>query len=124
LANKIEESNDPALYNFSYDILANISNSDWWKLLKQLENLLKPYCSALNKLQTDKARLYEVLYTFGWITRIVKGLIDSDLRNFLLNHLERRHWMVYYYQAWFLEPQSILLLELQEYMDQRYPFDN
>ncbi|CAG8550179.1 5281_t:CDS:2, partial [Gigaspora rosea] len=140
LANKIEESSDPALYNFPYDILANISNPDWWKLLKQLENLLEPYCSALNKLQTDKARLYEVLHTFGWITRIIKGLTDSDLRNFLLNHLERRwkSWeQLLLLISFILHPEyqdtkfnkqlnglSLVSLGRWMYMDRKYPFDN
>ncbi|RIB28634.1 hypothetical protein C2G38_2157358 [Gigaspora rosea] len=67
LMTKIEDGDDSSLYGFPIDIQENLSSSDWWRKLQELYKLIEPYCAALNKLQTDGARLHEVLYAFGWI---------------------------------------------------------
>jgi len=56
----------------------------------KIEELLIPYCSALNKIQRHNARLYEVLYGFGSIVKVLKGSNDQSLSNILLEKLENR----------------------------------
>jgi len=38
--NKIEEGADPSLYDFPSNLQTNLQNPDWWKGLKQLEQLI------------------------------------------------------------------------------------
>jgi len=47
------------------DIITIINNQNFWNHLYELQNLLLPLCAALNKLQKDMARLYEVVLAFG-----------------------------------------------------------
>jgi hypothetical protein len=41
----------------------------FWNRLLELDQILVPYCNILNKLQSDKARLYEVLHCYAYICR-------------------------------------------------------
>lgn len=88
--NKIEEGADPSLYDFPSNLQTNLQNPDWWKGLKQLEQLIAPYCAALNKLQADGARLYEVLHGFAWIMRLLKAITIVPLRIHYINKVETR----------------------------------
>ncbi len=42
-------------------------DNSFWELLTKLEEILIPYCHILNILQTDKARLFEVLHRFAYL---------------------------------------------------------
>ncbi|RIB30519.1 hypothetical protein C2G38_2152473 [Gigaspora rosea] len=90
LANKIDEGLDSTLNGFPEDILANLLDNNWWIDLRQLETILLPYCSILNKLQSDKAKLYDVLHGFGWIVKMLENIPDTNLHANLLMHLERQ----------------------------------
>ncbi|CAG8578644.1 28783_t:CDS:2, partial [Dentiscutata erythropus] len=68
--------------------------------------LLLSYCGALNKLQLDTGRLYNVLQAFGGILRMWEEYSDYDLA-----------------QLWFGRRPTRILLELEEYRKRRYPFD-
>ncbi|GES78864.1 ribonuclease H-like domain-containing protein [Rhizophagus clarus] len=46
------------------DIYNIIMNKSFWESLVTLEQLLAPYCCILNILQTDKARLHELVYYY------------------------------------------------------------
>ncbi len=63
----------------SSDIIAIINDQNFWNHLYELQDLILPLCAALNKLQKDMARLYEVMLAFGWI---VKVFLDHQNRNF------------------------------------------
>ncbi|PKC06027.1 hypothetical protein RhiirA5_420148 [Rhizophagus irregularis] len=57
------------------DICKIIDSEVWWKEIRQLEKLLLPFYEALNKLQSENARLHDVLHSFGyfykiWLTKI------------------------------------------------------
>ncbi|CAG8645352.1 9845_t:CDS:2, partial [Diversispora eburnea] len=58
--NTCHRPNDPL--TISQDIYSIIMNENFWKNLIKLEQLLISYCQILNILQTNKARLYEVLH--------------------------------------------------------------
>ncbi|RHZ86715.1 hypothetical protein Glove_46g111 [Diversispora epigaea] len=66
-SNTCRQPNDPL--TISQDIYSIIMNENFWENLIKLEQLLIPYCQILNILQTDKARLYEVLYGFAYLTQ-------------------------------------------------------
>ncbi|CAG8660791.1 25063_t:CDS:2 [Dentiscutata erythropus] len=133
LGNKIEEGLDNSFSNFPEDILMNILDSNWWTDLRQLEAILLPYCSILNKLQCDQAKLHDVLHGFGWIVQVIENLSDLDLRTNLLMHIERR-WQTWEQPllilSFLLHPEyrlvwmesEVLLQELQQYREQKYLF--
>ena len=66
-----------------------IDNEVWWKEIKQLEKLLLPFCGALNKLQADSARLYDVLHSFAYFYKIWQEYFDQDLGKKMISHLEK-----------------------------------
>ncbi|GES95241.1 ribonuclease H-like domain-containing protein [Rhizophagus clarus] len=68
-----ETRNDKAL---PLDICKIIDNEVWWKEIRQLKKLLLPFCGALNKLQVENARLYDVLHSFGYFYKIWQEYSD------------------------------------------------
>jgi len=76
-------------------------NENFWELLAKLEQLLIPYCRILNILQTDKARLYEVLHGFAYLCQFWKDYEDSNMANRILTRLQQR---------WELWEQLLLIL--------------
>ncbi|GBB96440.1 hypothetical protein RclHR1_27580001 [Rhizophagus clarus] len=65
-------------------------DNDWWEKIELLQDILLPYCGVLNKLQCDKARLYEVLHALGYFCQFWKQFPDSDLGNQMIDRLEKR----------------------------------
>jgi len=63
----------------SLDICQIIDSEVWWREIRQLEKLLLPFCGALNKLQAENARLYDMLYSFGYFYKIWQKYSDQDL---------------------------------------------
>ncbi|CAG8782194.1 13831_t:CDS:2, partial [Gigaspora rosea] len=51
------------------NITSILLSDSFWQSIKSLHSLLHPYCEALNKLQSDTARLHEVLQAFGGILK-------------------------------------------------------
>ncbi|CAG8789880.1 2263_t:CDS:1, partial [Acaulospora morrowiae] len=76
--------------DFPANILTNLISLTWWKEIKQLKTLLLPYCTALNRLQRNNAKLHEILHCFGWVSKILKNLPDWELTSTLLKNLEKR----------------------------------
>ncbi|GES87938.1 ribonuclease H-like domain-containing protein [Rhizophagus clarus] len=54
-------------------------DNDWWEKIELLQDILLPYCGVLNKLQCDKARLFEVLHAIGYFMQFWKHFPDSNL---------------------------------------------
>ncbi|EXX57983.1 hypothetical protein RirG_202060 [Rhizophagus irregularis DAOM 197198w] len=54
-------------------------DNDWWEKIELLQDILLPYCGVLNKLQCDKASLYEVLHALGYFMQFWKQFPDTDL---------------------------------------------
>jgi len=71
-------------------IISIIDNSDFWMNLVELEKILYPYCAALNLLQKDKARLYDVLHSFGYFMQCTLECDDENYKEMMTRRLERR----------------------------------
>jgi hypothetical protein len=65
-------------------------DNDWWEKIELLQDILLPYCGVLNKLQCDKACLYEVLHALGYFMQFWKQFPDTDLGNQMIDRLEKR----------------------------------
>jgi hypothetical protein len=87
----------------SPDIVTIIENQNFWNKLYELQDLILPLCAALNKLQKDMARLYEVVLAFGWITKVFLCHSDEDFSVQMITRLQHR---------WNQWEQPILLLSL------------
>jgi hypothetical protein len=85
------------------DICKIIDNEVWWKEIRQLEKLLLPFCGALNKLQAKNARLYDVIYSFGYFYKIWQEYSDQNLGKKMISRLEKR---------WYIWEQPLLLISL------------
>ncbi|CAB4377621.1 unnamed protein product [Rhizophagus irregularis] len=68
----------------SREIYSIIMDDTFWELLTTLEFLLDPYCHVLNILQTDKARLHEVLHCFAYLYQFWKEFPDDDMADEIL----------------------------------------
>ncbi|RHZ76849.1 hypothetical protein Glove_188g5 [Diversispora epigaea] len=87
---------DPTLKREIYEI---ISSSIFWQHLSLLVEILHPYCKILNMLQSDKARLHEVIHK----STEFKLVIDKDQqyekynKYFTIAAPGETHWNSYYY---------------------------
>ena len=70
------------------DIISIIQNSNFWNQLYDLQDLLFPLCCALNKLQKDVARLYEIVHCFGWIIKVFSNHKDEYFADHMVARLE------------------------------------
>jgi hypothetical protein len=59
-------------------------------MIELLQDILLPYCSVLNKLQCDKARLFEVLHAIGYFVQFWSRFSDSNLGSQMIDRLEKR----------------------------------
>ena len=65
-------------------------DESFWELLVKLKQLLISYCHALNILQTDKARLHEVLHFFAYLYQFWQKSSDRNLAEKILIRLQKR----------------------------------
>ncbi|CAB4386898.1 unnamed protein product [Rhizophagus irregularis] len=120
-----------------HEIYNIIMNGGFWESLAKLEQLLIPYCAILNILQTDKARLFEVLHGFAYLYQFWQKYPNSNMANGILIKLERRwelsqisylhmgKWLTYYYKAWTGKEPVSILKEFDEFSQGiKYPFDD
>jgi len=82
-------------------VLSILEDPEFWGKLAELEALFYPYCLALNTLQKNKARLFEVLHCFGYFMEQTLSNPDDDFKDNMVLRLEKR-WL-----AW---EQPLLLL--------------
>ncbi|CAG8730757.1 10010_t:CDS:2 [Cetraspora pellucida] len=156
-----EESNSSDELYLPQNITLILLNDNFWQSITQLSSLLLPYCGALNSLQSDTARLYNMLQAFGGILRMWQEYSDYSLAQHIIQRLEQRwkqwkqpllllafllnpniyiswfnannknlnftylaQFVTYYYKAWFGHQPICILLELEDYRKQKYPFDS
>ncbi|CAG8810501.1 25466_t:CDS:2, partial [Gigaspora rosea] len=97
------------------NITSILLNDNFWQTITRLCSLLLPYCGALNSLQSDTARLYDVLKAFEQKWRqweqpllllafllnpnIHISWFNSNSEN--LNFAYLAQFVTYYYKAWF-----------------------
>lgn len=103
---------DPFLKREIYEI---ITSHIFWQYLNHLIEILYPYCKILNKLQSDKARLYEVTHSLAYITQFWNNYSDSTLATRLVTRLEKR------WKEW---EQPLLLLSCLLHPDYRMKLFN
>ena len=90
-------------------------DNDWWEKIELLQDILLPYCGVLNKLQCDKARLFEVLHAIGYFMQFWKCFPDSDLGDQMISRLEKR---------WSQWEQPLLLLSFVLHPKYRFAYFN
>ena len=59
-------------------------------MIETLQDMLLPYCGILNKLQSDKARLFEVLHALGYFIQYWNQFSDTELGEKMIDRLEKR----------------------------------
>ncbi|GBC28997.2 ribonuclease H-like domain-containing protein [Rhizophagus irregularis DAOM 181602=DAOM 197198] len=85
------------------DICQIIMGDLFWSYILQLATLMKPYCRALDKLQINKARLYDVALSFEYFIKFWEQNTDRFLSEGIISRLKKR------WNDW---KQFILLLSL------------
>ncbi|GBC42206.2 zinc finger BED domain-containing protein 1-like [Rhizophagus irregularis DAOM 181602=DAOM 197198] len=108
-----------------------------WTQLFELQNLLLPICGALNKLQRDVSRLYEITHYFGWIIKMFSSHKDKKFvvlhpkyriskfnsSNKKISYTHFEQWLIYYYQAWFNEMPTRIFRDYLSYQRELFPFN-
>ena len=71
--------------------ICNIIKDDgFWSNLTILRDHLIPLCNALDKLQRDAAKLYEVLHYFGYFYKLYNRHDNVEFSRKMIDRLERR----------------------------------
>ncbi|PKY32163.1 hypothetical protein RhiirB3_450158 [Rhizophagus irregularis] len=78
---QVGSSNTDELY-LNSDFCQILLDNNWWKTIELLQDILLPYCSVLNKLQCDKARLFELLHAIGYFVQFWSQFSDPNLGYF------------------------------------------
>ncbi len=73
------------------DICKILLNNNWWDTIESLQEILLPYCGVLNKLQSDKTWLFELLHILGYFIQFWNQFSDVELDNKIVEWLEK-HW--------------------------------
>jgi hypothetical protein len=84
------ESNTNEFY-LNSTICDILIDNNWWETIEPLQSILLPYCGVLNKLQSDKACLFEVLHAMGYFINYWNNFFDLELGVKMIEHLEK-HW--------------------------------
>ena len=53
-----------------------IDSDFFWENLASLAEILDPYCKILNVLQSDKARLFQVIHSLGYLSQFWSDYIN------------------------------------------------
>ncbi|CAG8827401.1 14916_t:CDS:2, partial [Dentiscutata erythropus] len=94
----------------------------WWSTINNLASLLLLYCAILNKLQQDKARLYEqplLLLAFLLHPEYRMEMFENNIEGL---YIQLSEWICWYYYAWFQTEPKSLLPELEKFHKQQKPF--
>jgi hypothetical protein len=62
----------------------------WWSSISELVMLMKPYCGALDQMQADKARLYDVAISFGFFIKFWEGYSNRTFAEEMILRLQKR----------------------------------
>ncbi|PKK56557.1 hypothetical protein RhiirC2_858564, partial [Rhizophagus irregularis] len=110
------------------DICQIIMGDLFWFRISQFATLMKPYCGALDKLQTDKAQLHDVALSFGYFIKFWKQNTDRFLSEGIIsqtiNFVTMGTWLDYYYKAWTSEKPTKLLAQFESYRVKKPLFNN
>ena len=99
----------------SRQIFEIIDNSNFWDNLALIVEILYPYCKILNVLQSDKARLHQVIHDLGYLSQFWSNYSNTQLSTKLINRLEKR------WEGW---EQPLLLLSCLLHPEYKIEFFN
>lgn len=85
--NRRKQGEDLTISRVIFEI---IDSNNFWENLILLVEILNPYCKILNVLQSDKARLFQVIHGLGYLSQFWSNYSDTELATKLINRLERR----------------------------------
>ncbi|GBC04385.1 hypothetical protein RclHR1_05650013 [Rhizophagus clarus] len=97
------------------DICKILLDNNWWDTIEALQEILLPYCVVLNKLQSDKARLFELLHALGYFIQFWNQYSNVELRGKMIERLEKR---------WYQWEQPLLLLSFMLHPKYRLAYFN
>ncbi len=62
----------------------------FWSQLLQLTTLMQPYCEALDRMQSDKARLFDIALSFGYFIKFWEQNANRFLAEGIITRFENR----------------------------------
>ncbi|CAG8526517.1 10712_t:CDS:2 [Scutellospora calospora] len=65
LVTNMENSTNSDKKKVLFDIAEIINNSTFWNNLKELDEILLPFCATLNKLQCESTHLYDIIHAYA-----------------------------------------------------------
>jgi len=71
------------------EIFEIIDSNTFWDHLLLITKILEPYCKLLNILQCDKARLFQVVHSLGYLVQFWMNQPNNELATHLIARLER-----------------------------------
>lgn len=71
------------------EIFEIIDSNTFWDHLLLITKILEPYCKLLNILQCDKARLFQVVHSLGYLVQFWMNQPNNELATHLIAQLER-----------------------------------
>ncbi|CAB4429138.1 unnamed protein product [Rhizophagus irregularis] len=121
---QVSSSNTNELY-LNSDFCQILLDNNWWKTIELLQDILLPYCSILNKLQCDKARLFELLHVIGYFVQFWSqfsdpnlGYFNSELNN--LSYTSLGWYLTYYYKVWFKKRPEDFCKKVEPFNDETF----
>jgi len=72
----------PTLPREIYEIIDSIT---FWNQITIISQILDPYCKLLNMLQCDKARLFQVMHSMGYLVQFWSNYSDIALALRIIN---------------------------------------
>src|SRR6266542_5452174 len=73
-----------------HEIFEIINSNTFWNQITVINQILDPYCKLLNILQCDKARLFQVVHSMGYLVQFWSNYSDITLASRIIDRLERR----------------------------------
>jgi len=72
------------------EIFETINTPTFWNQITNISQILDPYCKLLNVLQRDKARLFQVVHSMGYLVQFWLNYSDPALASKMIDRLEKR----------------------------------
>ncbi|CAB4424904.1 unnamed protein product [Rhizophagus irregularis] len=87
VASRRQVGEEPTLPRGIFEI---INSPTFWNQITNISQILDPYCKLLNVLQRDKARLFQVVHSMGYLVQFWLNYSDTTLASKMIDRLEKR----------------------------------
>ncbi|GBC10077.1 hypothetical protein RclHR1_09310012 [Rhizophagus clarus] len=87
VASRRQVGGEPTLLHEIFEI---INSPTFWNRITDISQILDPYCKLLNVLQRDKARLFQVIHSMGYLVQFWLNYSDTSLASKIIDRLEKR----------------------------------